>query len=97
MKLRFSPGVLQKLEQKHKISEAEVIECFANRLGSSLIDNREAHRTNPPTRWFVAETDMGCKLKVVYIRADDVIIIKTAYPANATELDIYARVANVRF
>lgn len=97
MKLNFSPGVLQKLEQKHKVSESEVLECFANRLGNSLIDNREDHRTNPPTRWFIAETDMGRRLKIVYIRADNGITIKTVYPPNPVELEIYAAVARVRF
>lgn len=97
MRLYISDAVRSKLDQRHKVTESEVIECFANRLGSMLIDTREEHKTDPPTKWFIAETDMGRKLKVVYIRTDKGIAIKTAYPPNPVELDIYARIANVRF
>lgn len=90
-------SVLQKLMAKHNVAASEVIECFANRKGPSLTDNREEHRTNPPTRWFIAETDMGRKLKVVYIPIDNSFIIKTAYPANPIELEIYRKVAGVCF
>jgi hypothetical protein len=93
----FSPSVLEKLTKKHNVSVGEVIECFANRRGKSLTDNRLDHKTNPPTRWFVAETDMGRKLKVVYMMDDNSFEVKTAYPANQQEIDIYTQVANVRF
>lgn len=62
-----------------------------------MTDTRLDHVTDPPTRWFIAETDMGRKLKVVYIRTDSGIAVKTAYPPNQVELEIYAKVANVRF
>jgi hypothetical protein len=93
----FSESVLRKLTQKHKVSVSEVIECFANRRGKSLTDNRLDHQTNPPTRWFIAETDMGRKLKVVYMVVDNSFEIKTAYDANIDELGIYARIAGVLF
>lgn len=93
----FSPSVLEKLAKKHNVSVSEVIECFANRRGKPLTDNRIDHKTNPPTRWFVAETDMGRKLKVVYIVVDNSFEVKTAYLANQQEIDIYTKVANVRF
>jgi uncharacterized DUF497 family protein len=93
----FSSGVLEKLTKKHNVAVSEVLECFANRRGKSLTDSRVNHATNPPTRWFVAETDMGRKLKVVYMIVDNSFEIKTAYPANQQEMDIYMRVAGVRF
>lgn len=49
MNLLISPAVLQKLTDKHQVKASEVIECFANRTGRYLADNREQHRTNPPT------------------------------------------------
>lgn len=93
----FSDSVLLKLTKKHKVSVGEVLECFANRVGPSLTDKRLNHQTNPPTRWFIAETDMGRKLKVVYILVDNSFEVKTAYPPNQTEIDIYTNVANVCF
>jgi hypothetical protein len=97
VKLIIPPDVLQKLNEKHSVSKAQVVECFANRDGPVLYDTREEHQTDPPTKWFIAETDMGMKLKVVYIRTDKEVIVKTAYPPNAEEIDIYTRKANVRF
>jgi hypothetical protein len=97
MRLYISPAVQRKLSAKHKVTASEVVECFANRLGPALLDTREDHQTDPPTKWFIAETDMGRKLKIVYIRSDKGIAIKTAYPPNPVELDIYARIAKVSF
>lgn len=62
-----------------------------------LTDNRLNNQTDPPTRWFIAETDMGRRLKIVYIRTDKEFIVKTAYPPNAEELEIYAVVGKVRY
>lgn len=97
MKLSISPGVLNKLKEKHGVSKLQVIECFANRTVPFLTDNRLDHQTDPPTRWFIAETDMGVKLKVVYIRTDTDFVVKTAYPPNAEEIAIYAALGYVCF
>lgn len=93
----FSEPVIKKLAEKHGVTVAEVIECFANRRGKSLYDTREGHKTIPPTMWFIAETDYGRKLKVVYVPTPNGPEIKTAYPANGMELEIYAAVAKVNF
>lgn len=93
----FSEAVMRKLLAKHQVAVSEVIQCFANRCGPSLTDNRLNHRTDPPTRWFIAETDMGRKLKVVYMVADNSFEVKTAYPANPIELEIYRKVTGVCF
>jgi hypothetical protein len=44
--------------------------------------------------WFIAETDYGRKLKVVFMqKPDGCVLIKTAYEANKKELRIYAKFA----
>lgn len=76
---------------------AQVLECFANRVGKFLTDTRLDHQTDPPTKWFIAETDMGVRLKIVYIRTDTEFMVKTAYPPSPEELAIYAKVAGVTY
>ena len=89
----ISQKVQRKLEEKHCVSPDEIEQCFTNINGKFLFDRRENHRSNPPTQWFVAETDFGRKLKVVFIAKDDNIIIRTAYEANAEEIRIYNKYA----
>ncbi|GAG92454.1 unnamed protein product, partial [marine sediment metagenome] len=43
--------------------------------------------------WFISETDKQRILKVVFIRTESQIIIKTAYDPNAEELRIYRKYA----
>lgn len=60
-------------------------QCFANWDTSyaPMIDDREEHATDPPTRWFVAETDRGRRLKVIFVWYEDGRIhLKSAYEAN---------------
>jgi hypothetical protein len=93
--LIISPTVQVKLATKHRVAPAEILECFANRAGALLEDVRERHRSDPPTQWFIARTDAGRLLKVVFVqrrgrgRAD--LHIRTAYEPNAMELRIYAK------
>ena len=95
MKLEIHSRIRQKLSQKHKVSEDEIVQCFANREKGFLMDTRENHRTEPPTRWFVAQTDFGRKLKVVFVQdaSTRVVTIKTTYEANAKEIEIYDKYA----
>jgi hypothetical protein len=94
MSLLISQAVRAKLAGKTPpVTESEIIECFANRTGSYLIDTRADNMTNPLTRWFIAETNFGRKIKVVFMPTTDGIVIKTAYPPNETELRIYNKVA----
>lgn len=76
---RFSGAVAQKLIEKHDVTREEVNQCFMNRSSPSFEDRRAEHRTDPPTFWFVAETDRGRVLKVVYIEKDDHFAIKSAF------------------
>lgn len=44
----------------------------------------------PPTQWFIAETNQGRLLKIVFIEFDSgEICIKTAYEPNKKEQEIY--------
>ena len=85
-----------KLRSKHSLSVEEVEEAISNLDPSHklLEDSREQHKTNPPSLWFVSETNRGLKLKVVIIPANGDFYLKTAYPANSTEIEIYDRNKN---
>lgn len=85
----FSTEVLEKLSNKHQVTDTEVKQCFDNRCGINLVDDRAEHRRNPPTLWFVAETNKGRLLKVVFQYINGNIKIITAYEANQDEIDIY--------
>ena len=91
----ISPRVRAKLDQKHGgVSESEIDEAFANRDGAFLIDIREEHKTNPPTEWFVSQTDRGRLIKVVFVnRKDGTIEIKSAYTPEQPTIDFYNRAA----
>ena len=93
MKFVLTGRIRQKLKDKHGVIPEEVEQCFYNRAGCFLEDAREEHRTHPPTQWFIAETDAGRRLKVVFVEDVDagVIHIKTAYEPNATEEKIYGK------
>ena len=89
MRLVISQAVAKKLAEKHRVSRSELEQCFENRAGGLLLDTREEHLTDPPTVWFLAETDGGRKLKVVYVQRGELVFVKTAYDANADEREIY--------
>lgn len=88
--LYFSPGVREKLKAR-SITEAQVLECFANRDGKYLIDDREEHKTDPPTQWFVGSTDYGIILKICFVfdPASKLLNIKTAYTPNRQVIELY--------
>lgn len=90
MKLILSLAIRAKLAHKTPpVTEDQARECFANRDGQFLIDTRESNLTNPLTRWFIAETDFGVTLKVVFIPTGAGIIVKSAYTPKAEETRIY--------
>jgi uncharacterized DUF497 family protein len=95
MNISISPRVLAKLVGKHGVSGPEVWECFLNRDGGLLEDVRERHRSVPPTQWFIAATNKGRILKIVFIlrRTADVARceIRTAYEPSAEEVRIYRK------
>jgi hypothetical protein len=95
MALIISAKVRQKLASKSPpVTEQEIHECFWNRAGKTLIDDREPHRTKPPTRWFIAETASGRRLKIVFIRIPNGNhVLKSAYEPDHTEEFIYEKEA----
>ncbi|MHA6916173.1 ADP-ribosyl-(dinitrogen reductase) hydrolase [Ralstonia pseudosolanacearum] len=91
LNLIITPSIKHKLEVKHNVTELEVRQCFLNLCGTYLVDDREDHRTDPPTLWFVAETDRGRKLKIIFVPADGNIMLKSAYDASPEVQGIYDR------
>ena len=90
MDLLISKATEQKLKYKHKVSLHEVFECFQNRTNKALIDNRQQHRTFPPTKWFISKTNAGRELKVVFVKFSlNQIALKTAYDANDAIKQLY--------
>lgn len=57
--LIVSAGVLEKLRDKHGVTVREVEQCFDNKCGLYLEDDREDNRTDPATLAFVASTNQG--------------------------------------
>jgi len=90
----LSTAIRQKIAQPDhgSVTEREVQECFLNRIGTRHCkDDREGHKTDPPTFWFVAETHLGKMLKIVYVEDEDNIYLKSAYPANKAVQDMFDR------
>jgi uncharacterized DUF497 family protein len=91
---KISQRIADKLERKHKVTQAEILECFLNRSKDLLEDIREEHFTDPPTLWFIAETNHERLLKIVFIEhPNGIYVIKTAYEPNDNEVKIYERYA----
>lgn len=93
MGLIISERIMAKIaEDDHgNISPKEVQECFDNHCGGFCTDDRESHKTNPPTLWFVSETNQRRKLKITYVRDGSDVFLKSAYLATAQVTHIYER------
>lgn len=85
---KTSDQVKAKILAKHGITMDEVMECFMNRSGPYFRDTRERHDTDPPSYWFVAETDRRREVKVVFVNYPDYLAIKTAFePTDGSDED----------
>lgn len=91
--LRISQGVLEKLGTKHKVDRREVEQCFENKCGLFLMDDREDHQSDPPTLWFVAPTNKGRLLKIIFIYRDGHMDLRSAYDADEATQRLYERKA----
>lgn len=94
MALNISLQVRAKLAQiDHNVTEEEIVQCYANRYRGFCTDNRPEHQTPLPTQWFVAETDYGRRLKIVFLHdlQSNRIDIKSAYPATDEVTRIYEK------
>ena len=87
--LIISQQVLQKLQNKHNVTRREIEQCFENRIGNYLEDDREDHRTDPPTFWFVAPTNNERLLKVIFVFLNGNVYIKSAYEPSETVAKLY--------
>lgn len=90
----ISTRVRQKLADKHNVVIAEVEQCFYNFTGSHFLgDEREEHKTEPPTQWFISETDSGRLLKICFMFYEDrkKFAIKSAFEPNQTEIEMFFR------
>ena len=93
-KIKINKNILNKITEKHQVNIDEIYECFLNRSKGLLEDTRVNNKTNPPTLWFIAETDHGRLIKVVFIELlNGNYEIKTAYEPNQMEISIYERYA----
>ena len=88
-KLVVSQKILMKLAEKHGVSLSEVHQCFENIEGIFLDDDRTGNRTVPPTQWFLACTNQGRLVKIVFVPKDGKVFLKTAYPPNRNEIRLY--------
>ena len=92
MALLIAPDVRLKLARKTPpVTREEIIQCFTNRTGRFLEDTREQHKTDPPTMWFISETDYGRRLKVCFLQDANDTTIKSAFEPNEIEERIYSR------
>jgi hypothetical protein len=89
--LEISNAVRHKLSSRHNVTEDEISECFDNRDGKFLTDTREEHKTSPLSQWFIAETDKGKLLKVVFMYYEEGkrVVIKSCFTPNSEEIRIY--------
>lgn len=92
MALIISDQIRDKIFIKHRVSEREIKQCFRYRLGDNLIDNREEHRTDPPTEWFLGKTSAGQVLVIFFINKDGDLHIKTAFSPTEERIEVYRRV-----
>jgi uncharacterized DUF497 family protein len=83
-----SGWVLLKLKERN-ITLVEVEECFFNHVGVYLIDDRDEHKTEPPTAWFIGETVEGRRLKIAFMLRDGRAVLKSAFEPSPLEDDIY--------
>ncbi|HBT0452481.1 TPA: ADP-ribosyl-(dinitrogen reductase) hydrolase [Klebsiella pneumoniae] len=95
--MHIAKNILKKIQEKHSVSPKEIGECFMNRDGDFLKDIRENHQTNPPTLWFIAETNNGRLLKICFVPQgvgnENGPTLKSAFEPNDVEIDIYQKKA----
>lgn len=92
----ISIDVEEKLRKKHSVALTEVSEAFLNRNGGYFEDQREDHKTNPVTEWFIARTNKNRLIKVCFIyEPDRGTTIKSAFDPDGNELALYMRLTGL--
>lgn len=93
MQITCSPDIAKKLLKKHNVTLEEVEQCFYNRRGDLLEEDREEHKTDPISQWFIAETDSRRKLRVVFMLINGDVHIKTAFEPTEGAVKFYQKTA----
>jgi len=77
------------------VTVKEVHECFANHCGLYASEQHPEHKNDKgkATPWFVADTNHGRTLKVMFVRRGRDVHVKSAYPANDNVQRIYNKFA----
>ena len=86
--LYISKRVSQKLKNKHKLTNDEVLVAWGIHQGTTLFDMREQHKTTPLTEWFIVKS-AGKMLKIVFVMHEKCAVLKTAYTPNQTEINVF--------
>ena len=91
LKLYISPKVEKKIKDKHSVAVWEVREVWDQYNGITLEDNREPHRSDPATLWFVAATKGLRILKVIFVPRDDIetAFLRSCYEADPNAIRIF--------
>ena len=95
MALIIPPAIEQKIgaPDHGSVSKKDVEECFANHCGGYCDDKRPQHldADGKPSMWFVAATNHGRILKIMFVRQGADMYLKSAYPATQQVQDIFSR------
>ena len=100
MPIYISEKVKAKLAEKHGVTPEEVTQCFENLEGGFIEDTSLEHVSEPPTYWFVSETNKRRRLKVCFIHREFVddsgktikrTSIRSAFDANEKAIATYER------
>lgn len=89
MNIEISDAIREKLALKHGVTEVEVRQCFENREHKTLVELRTQHLTDPPSHWFLAETNRGRLLKIVFVPVDGRFYLKTAFEPSDKAISYY--------
>ena len=97
MALIVPPSIVAKIATKDHgcITENEVAECFDNHCGRYCLDHRPQHADSNgnPSVWFVASTNHGRCLKIMFVRDGTDIFLASAYPATPEVQRIFSKFA----
>ncbi len=97
MPLFVPPHVREALLLEHKVTEAQIEQCFAGRPPVGH-DQTEPRIENAAAGWFIAETDYGIRLKVRFLfdTATKIVEIKSAAPPCEEDERAYALLVEKR-
>lgn len=90
MALIISPKIEAKIagDDHGNITRAEVEQCFENNCDGYCVEARPEHQpkgSGSETTWFVGETNLRRRLKVVFVTEHGDVYLKSCFPANAEQ------------